>query len=258
MPPPRDVEPLRSENRRAMNDGEIEVQYQPVMRVGDGAVGGFDVLLVWQRNEPSEFAAQAEASGMIGTLVLSALKQAASDLGRWQRAFPAAPPLFVTVNVAWRHIADAAFAQKLAIAMKSDGFAERSLKLKLTESAAPAGNERVQAVLKNLQDLGVGFAIGDFSMLNASRAHLARVPFDTIVIDKAIVETARDSLGAAILNSSVGLARELRVAAIADGVDAKSDLLRLKEIGCQYAQGALFGMPLRGSEVDGYIFTRMS
>lgn len=57
MPPPRDVEPLRSENRRAMNDGEIEVQYQPVMRVGDGAVGGFDVLLVWQRNEPSEFAA---------------------------------------------------------------------------------------------------------------------------------------------------------------------------------------------------------
>jgi EAL domain-containing protein (putative c-di-GMP-specific phosphodiesterase class I)/PAS domain-containing protein len=257
-PPARDVEPLQAELRRAMREGEIELHYQPVMRLSDGAVAGFDVLLAWRDRDPGEFAAFAEESGMIGALVLFALRQAASDLARWQKGFPRTPPLFVTVNVAWRHIADKGFAKELTAVVRHDGFAAKTLKLKLTESAAPAESAQVQAVMNNLQGLGLGFAIGDFSVFNAARAHLAHVPFDTIMLDKGIVETARDSFGVAILNSSVGLARELDLATIAEGVESAGEVARLQEIGCVYGQGPLFGLPLRGGEVDGFIFTRMS
>jgi EAL domain-containing protein (putative c-di-GMP-specific phosphodiesterase class I) len=252
-PAPRDAVALEAGLRRALEQNEIEVYYQPVVRLKDGAVAGFEALLRWRHPgrgliDPEEFVSHAEQTGLIVRLGKLVLERAVSDLKRWQSLSRSEPPIFVSVNVAWRQIADESFAKDLSSLLRQAGLPKNSLKLEITESAVMAGKEKAEAALARLKAVGAGLAIDDFGTGYSALGHLVRFPFDTIKIDKSFVAAASEAPGAAILASIVVLARELALASVAEGVQSHADALRLQAMGCEYGQGYYFGAPLPAAD----------
>jgi diguanylate cyclase (GGDEF)-like protein len=257
---PRDFVGLEADLRHGLDRGEIEIHYQPIMRLAEGEVAGFEALLRWRSPErgliePESFIPHAEESGLILQLGRFALETAMKDLAQWQKLFPFKPPLFVSVNVAWRQIADQDFVDEFAGLLRQSDIAKRSLKLEVTESAVMKGAGRAEAALLRLRNLGAGLAVDDFGTGHSSLSHLRRFPFEAIKIDKSFIADAHEKAGAAILRSIVSLAHELKLAVVAEGIQTKDEALRLREMGCEYGQGYLFGAPLPLAEVVGFIET---
>jgi diguanylate cyclase (GGDEF)-like protein/PAS domain S-box-containing protein len=257
-PKPPDTVALETDLRHALERGQIEVHYQPIVRLRDDHVAGFEALMRWRHPErgliePAGFIPYAEQSGLIGSLGEIVLRHALRDIAIWQKAFPASPPLFVSVNVAWRQIADESFARTLAKLVAAAKLPRRSLRLEITESAVMQGQDLAEAALERLRKLGVGLAIDDFGTGHSSLGHLRRFPFDTIKIDKCFLAESGERTGAAILKSMIALAHELRLAVVAEGVESETDVQRLARMGCEYGQGFLFGPPLPADNVPGFI-----
>jgi diguanylate cyclase (GGDEF)-like protein/PAS domain S-box-containing protein len=249
---------LEADLRQALDRGEIQLYYQPIIRLADGQVAGFEALLRWRHPErgiiePESFVPHAEESGLILRLGRFALERAVQDLGQWQKRFPMKPPLFVSVNVAWRQIADQAFADQIGSLLSTADIVKRSLKLEVTESAVMKGTDRAETALQRLRDLGVGLAVDDFGTGHSALSHLRRFPFEAIKIDKSFITASHEKAGAAILKSIVSLAHELKLAVVAEGVETSEEAVRLRHMNCEYAQGYLFGMPLPPADVVNFI-----
>jgi diguanylate cyclase (GGDEF)-like protein len=255
---PRDQVALEADLRRALDRDEIQLYYQPIIRLADGRVAGFEALLRWRHPErgviePQSFVPHAEESGLILRLGRFALERAVEDLAQWQKRFPLKPPLFVSVNVAWRQIADSAFAEQIGSLLDRADIAKRSLKLEVTESAVMRGADLAEIALQRLRSLGVGLAVDDFGTGHSALSHLRRFPFEAIKIDKSFVSAAHEKTGAAILRSIVSLAHELKLAVVAEGVETSEEAVRLRAMNCEYAQGYLFGAPLPPADVANFI-----
>jgi len=252
---------LEADLRRAIERGEIEVHYQPIMRMRDGGVAGFEALLRWRHPTrgqipPDVFIAHAEATGLIVPLGRLALGKASQDLGRWQRFFPLNPPLFVSVNVTWKQIADAGFVQDVQSALKAAGLPKGTLKLEVTESDVMKDVDAAETALKQLREHGAGLAIDDFGTGHSSLGQLRRFPFELIKIDKSFLdkrEEGENGSQGTILASIVSLAHELGLQVVTEGVEDEEDAKRLRTLGCEFAQGFLFGAPLPPGEVVGFI-----
>ncbi|HXJ01598.1 MAG TPA: EAL domain-containing protein [Micropepsaceae bacterium] len=260
---PRDAVALEAGLRHALERGEIEVHYQPILRLADLKIAGFEALLRWRHPErgliePDYFVPHAEESGLILPLGRFALENAVRDLARWQRMFPMRPPLFVSVNVAWRQVADPAFGDAFAELIKSADIAKRSLKLEITESAVMREADRAAAALRRLRDLGAGLAVDDFGTGHSSLSHLRRFPFEAIKIDKSFIADAHDTSGAAILRSIVSLAHELKLAVVAEGLESDAEAVLLRDMGCEYGQGFLFGPALPAEGIADFIADTMT
>jgi diguanylate cyclase (GGDEF)-like protein len=258
VPTLRDAVALETGLRHGLERGEIEVHYQPIVRLADRRIAGFEALLRWRHPqagaiEPQIFVAHAEESGLILPLGRFVLQTALHDLGQWQRLFPLRPPLFVSVNIAWRQIADPAFVEEFAGVLKSAQIAPRSLKLEITESAVMREAPRAEIGLRRLKELDIGLAVDDFGTGHSSLSHLRRFPFEAIKIDKSFIADAHDKSGLAILRSIVSLAHELKLAVVAEGLESDSEVALLREMACEYGQGYVFGQAMRASDVAAFI-----
>ena len=254
----RDAVALETGLRQGLERGEIEVHYQPIVRLSDRKIAGFEALLRWRHPqagviEPQIFVAHAEESGLILPLGRFVLQSALGDLSQWQRLFPIRPPLFVSVNIAWRQIADPAFLEEFAGLLQSAQIAPRSLKLEITESAIMREASRAEMALRRLKDLDVGLAVDDFGTGHSSLSHLRRFPFEAIKIDKSFIADAQQKSGMSILRSIVSLAHELKLAVVAEGVESDQEVAVLREMGCEYGQGYVFGHPMRAADVAAFI-----
>ena len=254
----RDPVALETGLRRALERGEIEVHYQPILRLADLRVAGFEALLRWRHPErglipPEAFVPYAEESGLILPLGRFALQRALHDLAQWQRLFPGKPPIFVSVNVTWRQIADPVFADEFASLLAAAAIAKGSVKLEITEGAVMREASRAESALRRLRDLGAGLAVDDFGTGHSSLSHLRRFPFEAIKIDKSFIADAHDRSGAAILRSIVNLAHELKLAVVAEGLESEAESLLLRDMGCEFGQGFLFGSALPAGEIAGFI-----
>jgi diguanylate cyclase (GGDEF)-like protein/PAS domain S-box-containing protein len=257
--PQGDAVALEAELRAAVEHEQLEVFYQPVVRLADGAVAGFEALLRWRHPEkglisPSDFIAHSEATGLIVTLGRFALERAAHDLAQWQRFFPLSPPLFVSVNVSQRQLRDAAFENFLRQLLETCAIVPGTLKLEITESAAVAN---AQAALKRIRALGASLAIDDFGTGQSSLSRLKDLPFDTVKIDKSFLArhggTHSESDSAVVLGSMVSLAHDLKREVVVEGVESEADARALKALGCEYAQGFHFSPPLPLADALNYI-----
>ena len=256
---PGDAVALEADLRKALEEGQLDIFYQPIMRLCDRTVAGFEALLRWHHPErglvwPSDFVAHSEESGLIVELGKFALSRAAEELARWQQHFPIKPAIFVSVNVSRRQLQDAEFETFVARALETSAVARGSLRLEITESAI-AANGDVDERLKHIHALGAGFAIDDFGTGLSSLGQLKTIPFDSLKIDKSFLTHRGDGVndGDVILGSIIAMARELKRGIVVEGVESEDEVERLVAMGCEYAQGFLFSVPLTAREALNFI-----
>jgi diguanylate cyclase (GGDEF)-like protein len=256
---PADTVALEAALRRALEENQIEVFYQPIVRLSDRSVAGFEALLRWRHPSkglvsPGDFIAHSEETGLIVALGKLALKRASTDLAQWQRFFPLAPPLFASVNLSRRQFSDPGLEDVLKEHL--NGMAPGTLKLEITESAI-ASDIDAPALMTRLKALGAGLAIDDFGTGLSSLSQLKDLPFDTVKIDKSFLSRHGGSDAASdsevVLASVVALARDLKRSLIVEGVETESDAARLADLGCEFAQGFLFSEPLTPKDALTYI-----
>ncbi|RXF73287.1 EAL domain-containing protein [Hansschlegelia zhihuaiae] len=246
---------VAGELNRALERGEIKVWYQPIVRLDDRSIAGFEALMRWDhprygRRPPSEFVAIAEESGLIVELGLHALDEAARQLARWQREVPGEPPLFMSVNVSPRQFERQDLVQDFAAALERHEIAPGSLKIELTETLVMQNPERAAEILKRLRALGAGLSLDDFGAGHSSLAYLQRFPFDVIKIDRSFVRPKGGGERPVILRSIVRLAHDLGMEVTAEGVETDSDAVELFHLGAAYGQGFAFGEPMPADGCD--------
>jgi diguanylate cyclase (GGDEF)-like protein/PAS domain S-box-containing protein len=244
---------LETELRRALEREEITILYQPIVRLEDRSVAGFEVMPRWRhpkaaRASPAEFIAMAEEVGLIVDLGMFVTERAARQLSGWQRVVRRRDPLFVSINLSSRQLLRQELVHDLRTVIARAGLARGTLKLELTESLVMENPEHTAQMLQRIRDLGAGLTLGDFGSGHASLAYLQRFPFDSIKIDQSFVRTNGKGARPVILRSLIALAHDLGMEVIAEGAETDSDSVELYQLGCEYAQGICFGEPMSSDD----------
>ena len=240
---------IESNLRRALERDEINILYQPIVRLDDRAIAGFEALARWNhpklgRLSPAEFITVAEETGLIVELGLFVLERAARQLGAWQRTLRHRESLFCSVNVSSRQLLRHDLIQDLRTVLARTPLTRGSLKLELTESVVMENPEHAAQMLQRIRELGAGLSLDDFGTGYSSLSYLQRFPFDTIKIDQSFVRTTAKGTRPVILRSIVALAHDLGMEVVAEGAETDSDAVELSQLGCEYAQGFAFGEPM--------------
>jgi EAL domain-containing protein (putative c-di-GMP-specific phosphodiesterase class I) len=238
---------------RALDRGEIKMVFQPIVRLEDRTVAGFEALLRWDhprlgRLGPAEFIPLAERTGTIIDLGMFALERAARELAAWQHALAVDPPIFASVNISSRQLLRHDLLHDIRAVLTRSNVSPGSLKLELTESLVMENPEYAAQMLTRIRELGAGLSLDDFGTGYSSLAYLQRFPFDTIKIDQSFVRPNGRGARPVILRSIVTLAHDLGMEVVAEGVETESDAIELFQLGCEYAQGYAFGHPISAIE----------
>ena len=240
---------MESELRRAIEREEIKVLYQPIVRLEDRAIAGFEALARWDhpklgRLSPKEFISIAEEIGLIVDLGLFVLDHTAKQLAQWQAATRAREPVFASVNVSSRQLLRHDLIQDLRGVLGRTAIARGTLKLEITELLVMENPEHAAQMLTRIKELGAGLSLDDFGTGHSSLAYLQRFPFDTIKIDQSFVRTTARGTRPVILRSIIALAHDLGMEVVAEGAETDLDAVELYQLGCEYAQGFAFGEPM--------------
>ena len=237
---------LLAELPRALDGEEISVWYQPKARTSDRRVVGLEALARWDSPtfgevEPSEFVPLAEANGQLRRLTALVLLTALEDLAGWRET---GLDVGVAVNISTRALLDEDFPEDVARVLAAAGVPPSTLTLEITEGTVMRELGRSVAVLERLDRLGVRLAVDDFGTGWSSLSYLTRLPVDEVKIDKSFVATmTSDPADAAVVSSTVGLAHELGMVVVAEGVEDPVVWDRLRALGCDEVQGFLVHRP---------------
>lgn len=233
--------------RRAVRHGEFALLYQPQFCLATGALVGAEALLRWEHPEhgaiaPAEFIAVAEQTGSIVHLTHWIVETALAQLAEWRREGLDVP---VAVNIAARSLADERLAELLAARAAEHGIPPERVTLELTERGVMAGSEASDRVLGRLRQLGVRLAVDDFGTGYSSLALLQRLSVHELKIDASFVAgMMRNEQDRVLVRSTVELAHNLGLLAVAEGIETQAQLDALRAIGCDAGQGFLLGEPL--------------
>lgn len=240
---------LESDLRRALERGEIKVVFCPIVRLEDRTIAGFETMLRWEhprhgRLGPAAFWSAAEETGLVVNLAAYSLERTAQELAAWQAALDVEPPIFACCHVSSRLVLRHDLLQDVKTVLARSGVLPGSLKLEFTESLVMENPEYAAQMLARIRDLGAGLSLDDFGTGYSSLNYLQRFPFDTVRIDQSFVRQMANGKRPVILGSIVKLADDLGMAVVAEGAETESDAIELYQLGCEYAQGPLFGEPL--------------
>ncbi len=243
------LESLELENalRRALENGEFQLRYQPQISI-DGGLTGLEALLVWNHPKlgiisPRQFIPVAEECGLIVPIGSWVLKQACTQAAAWRRA--GFPPVKVAVNVSVIQFMRAGFAEAVAAILKETGFEAASLELELTEGVVMDNVEESNRQMRLLRALGVSLALDDFGTGYSSLSYLRNLPIDTLKIDQSFLEGLESAPNAMpLLKAIVVLAHSLNLCVVAEGVETVTQLEALRLVGCDRVQGYLTCEPL--------------
>jgi diguanylate cyclase (GGDEF)-like protein/PAS domain S-box-containing protein len=243
---------MRNGLRRALDNGEFVLYYQPQIDLASGAVTGAEALLRWQHPEqglvlPGRFIHIAEDSGLIVPIGEWVIHQACRQAEAWRKA--GLPPLLVAVNLSAVQIRRGSVEHSVRHALQQSGLDPALLELELTETILIQNVEQVLASIKRLKQLGIKLSIDDFGTGYSSLSYLKRFDIDKLKIDQSFIrDLAIDPDDAAIVRAIIQMAHSLNLKALAEGVETAAMLQQLRNFHCDEAQGYLFAHPMPADE----------
>jgi diguanylate cyclase (GGDEF)-like protein len=246
---------LAGDLRRALENGEVGVAFQPKVTLTSRQLVGVECLARWEHSahgsvSPEDFVAVAEHTGQLSRLTETVLREGLRRCRQWADA---GRPLNVAVNLSSRTLVDPDFPGRVAELLDEYGVPPQQLTLEISEAGVTSENERPIPSLHRLHELGVRLAVDDFGTGSSSLSHLRRLPVDEVKIDKTFVQgMATDPGDLAIARAIVDLSRLFGLAVVAEGVESELTLTLLEEIGCDIGQGFLFSRPLSYDRLEAW------
>ena len=243
--------------QRAISNGELTLQYQPIVELATSRVIGAEALVRWWRGgevvTPREFLAAAEESGLIVPLGEWVLRQACAQGAAWRRA---SWDIGISVNLSARQITAPGFTAQVAAALAETGLPPGALTVEVNERILVEEDGLIADRLAELHRTGVRMAIDDFGTGYASLAHLRQLPLDIIKIDPSFVAgLGHDDTLTLLTRTVVQVGRELGLRVIAEGIEQPRQFSALREMGCDYGQGFLIARPMAAPGVEALIRT---
>jgi PAS domain S-box-containing protein len=240
---------LETDLRRAVDQGEFHVYYQPIVSLQNERIVGFEALTRWQSPRglvmPNDFIPLADETGIILSINRQLLPEACKQLLSWQQLFPSDPALSLSVNISPKQFAQADLAAQIGQLLQQSGMHPGCVDLEITETIAMADAEKSAGVLSALKALGVGLDIDDFGTGYSSLSRLQSFRVDTLKIDRIFVSRMDgDRETHEIVRVIIMLAHSLGLKVVAEGVETQAQLDLLKDLGCERAQGYLFSKPV--------------
>ncbi len=257
---------LEADLRRAVDRGELELEYQPIVTLAAsgraGSTVGLEALVRWRRDgkrvSPADFIPVAEDTGMIVPIGTWVLREACRQMARWRAVADDVDDVYVTVNVSRRQLADPDLLATVQAALSETGLPPSALGLEITEGAVmqdAAAAERTLLELK--RDVGVRLLMDDFGTGHSSLACLHRFPIDVLKVDRAFVQNvAADRRDAAFMEAIITLPHRLGMTVVAEGVESAPQAAFLSAAGCDLAQGFLFSRPLSAAAAEQFVRDR--
>jgi diguanylate cyclase (GGDEF)-like protein len=246
---------LLGDLRDAIADGQITVRYQPKSDASTGEIVGIEALARWEHPirglvMPDEFIALAEHSGLMAKLTQSVLDESLVNLQIWRTMLPT---LSLAVNVSPRQLSDRELPGLIAGALNRAGAPASALTLEVTETGVMGSSARVQAVLRELHELGVKLAIDDFGSGATSLSYLGRLPLTELKIDKQFVLGLEDATNYAIVRSTIELGHNLGLHVVAEGVESPETWRTLQRLECDVIQGYFVAKPLLAGDFTRFL-----
>jgi predicted signal transduction protein with EAL and GGDEF domain len=241
---------LEQDMRVALREHQFELYYQPQLNLERGEIASFEALLRWNHPDrgvvpPAEFVPLAEDTGLIVQLGDWALRQACEEASHWPK------DVRVAVNLSVAQFRSGHVRQSVISALGASALSPNRLDLEITESILIQEGTEVADVLGKLQELGIGIALDDFGTGFSSLSYLTRIRFDTIKIDKHFISELRGEANSAlaVLRSVVALSKSLGITTVAEGIETREQLDRVRAEGCTEAQGFYVGRPMPASDI---------
>jgi predicted signal transduction protein with EAL and GGDEF domain len=242
--------------RRAIERRQLRLLYQPSIALATGSICGLEALVRWQHPErglieAGEIIPLAERSGLIIPLGAWVLEEACRQASRWRERLPEDLQHRVWVNLSLRQLNAGSLPESVGLALDKAGLGPRALCFEITESAIMENLESGATGLAMLRQLGIDLCIDDFGTGYSSLASLRQLPVGQLKLDRTFVQglghSERDD---AIVAAVIDLAHALELQVVAEGVETRAQLERLRELGCDGAQGYLFARPLPADEIE--------
>jgi diguanylate cyclase (GGDEF)-like protein/PAS domain S-box-containing protein len=242
---------LETELRRGIERKEFELYFQPVVSLATRKILGFEALVRWQHSNrgmvpPSEFVPVAEETGMIVPLGQWVLATACQQARIWQARFDEGVPLSINVNLSARQFLQPDLLQQCSSILYETQLSQSSLTLEVTESAMMQNPEAAIEVMRQLKSLGIKLALDDFGTGYSSLSYLHRFPLDSLKIDRSFVSRMNEDYE--IVRTIITLGRNLGLKVVAEGVETMEQAERLLDLGCEFAQGYYFSIPVDAQE----------
>ncbi len=266
---------LENELRRAIDRQEFQVYYQPIVSLKTGRIIGFEALLRWRHPyrglvSPEEFFSVVQETELSVTIDQWVLQTACRQMHQWQLAFPANPPLTISVNFCNNLFAQANLIEKINSVIRETGLDAQSLKLEITESVIMENDQSATAMLLQLKALGLQLVIDDFGTGYSSLGRLHSFPISLLKIDRSFISHTREATCGAggssveqpcrtdvgnleLVETIITLAHRLGVDVTAEGVETAEQLAQLKELNCEYGQGYFFSPALDSKATEALI-----
>jgi diguanylate cyclase len=247
---------LISELRRAIDERELVLHYQPKIHLREGVVAGVEALVRWNHPTrgllfPDVFIDIAQETSLIRPFTLYVIDEALRQCHAWAQE---QRTLAVAVNVSARNLIDVDFPDQVGALLEKWGLSPQILELEITESAIVADMFRMRGVLERLGAMGLRLSVDDFGTGYTSLGYLRRLPITELKIDRSFVANMTTSEeDAVIVRSAIDLGRNLGLAVVAEGVEDTDVLARLQELGCDVAQGYLVSRPVPAAELSDWL-----
>jgi EAL domain-containing protein (putative c-di-GMP-specific phosphodiesterase class I) len=244
--------------RAALDRGELDVAYQPMVDLKSGRIFSVEALLRWddpERGEilPGEFIDLAEETGLIVPIGSFVLERACAQVAEW-RSIPGAEELHLSVNVSPVQLLGSELKQGVRSALTAAGLPPETLTLEITESLLIEDSAACLDRLHTLKGLGIRLSVDDFGTRYSSLGYLNRMPLDGMKIDRTFVHRLggqhRDN---AIVSAIVAMADGLDLWVVAEGIESEDQRMQLLELGCRYGQGFMFAKPERADAVSSLV-----
>ncbi len=252
---------LRADLQRAITSDQLELHYQPVVRLSDGMVAGVEALVRWRHPErglvhPDQFIPLAEEMGLIVPLGRWVLREGCRTAKAFQALQGLGPPLSMSVNLSVKQLQHSDVVGDVRDALAESRLDARSLTLEITESVMMTDTDLGVQRLEELKALGVRLAMDDFGTGYSSLSHLSRLPVDILKMDRSFLRAGASPEASGLAAAVVALGQTLKLDVVAEGIEFAEQWTTLRNLGCEFGQGYYFARPMEADATLEYLRTQ--